>query len=43
LEKENELKSGKYILVAKNGIFEREHKVLKNDFKYAMKKLDLFK
>jgi len=43
LEKENQLKNGKYIIVAKNAIFEREHKVLKNDFKYAIKKLNLFK
>ena len=43
LEKETQLKNGKYILVAKNGIFEREHKVLQNDLKYVMKKLDLFK
>jgi len=43
LEKEKELKNGKYILVAKNAIFERTHKILKNDFKYAIKKLDLFK
>ena len=42
LEKEKELKNGKYIFVAKNSIFEREHKTLRNDFKYAMKKLDLF-
>ena len=27
----------------KNAIFERTHKILKNDFKYAIKKLDLFK
>ena len=37
------LENGKYILVAKNAIFERTHKILKNDFKYAIKKLDLFK
>jgi len=43
LEKENQLKNGKYIIVAKNAIFERTYKVLQNDFKYAMKKLDLFK
>jgi RNase P protein component len=43
LEKENQLKNGKYILVAKNSIFEKDHKALRNDFKYAMKKLDLLK
>ncbi|MEA3314244.1 MAG: ribonuclease P protein component [Campylobacterota bacterium] len=43
LEKENQLKNGKYIFVAKNGIFERDFKVLQKDFKYAMKKLGLFK
>ncbi|WP_412728009.1 ribonuclease P protein component [Arcobacter sp. 15-2] len=43
LEKENQLRTGKYVLVAKNNIFERKHKVLKNDFNYVMKKLNLFK
>tara|TARA_B110000046_G_C12878015_1_gene348902 strand:+ start:335 stop:466 length:132 start_codon:yes stop_codon:yes gene_type:complete len=41
LDKENQLRNGKYIFVAKHSIFEREYKVLKNDFKYAIKKLDL--
>ncbi|MGB3750676.1 MAG: ribonuclease P protein component [Arcobacteraceae bacterium] len=43
LEKEDQLKNGKYIIVAKNAIFDRTHKILQNDFKYAIKKLDLFK
>jgi len=43
LEKEAILKNGKYIIVAKNAIFDRTHKILQNDFKYAIKKLDLFK
>jgi len=43
LEKETQLKMGKYILVAKNGIFDRDHKVLQNDLRYVMKKLDLFR
>jgi hypothetical protein len=43
LGKEDQLKNGKYIFVAKISIFEREYKVLKNDLEYAMKKLDLDK
>jgi RNase P protein component len=43
LDEEDQLKNGKYIFVAKNSILEREYKVLKNDFKYSIKKLDLEK
>jgi len=42
LDKEKQLKNGKYIFVAKNAIFERDFNTLKKDFKYAIKKLDLF-
>jgi len=42
LEKEDQLANGKYIFVAKTDIFERDHKTLQNDFKYAIKKLGLF-
>ncbi|MEA3354565.1 MAG: ribonuclease P protein component [Campylobacterota bacterium] len=42
LEKEERLKNGKYIFVAKSEIFNKEHKVLQKDFNYAMKKLGLF-
>ena len=40
---EDKIKSGKYIFVAKERLFEKSHKDLEKDFKYAMKKLDLFK
>ena len=40
---ENKIKSGKYIFVAKQNIFEKSPKELEKDFKYAMKKLDLLK
>ncbi len=43
IEKEDKLLDGKYIFVAKISIFERDHKTLQNDFKYAIKKLGLFK
>jgi len=42
LEKENTLVQGKYIFVAKNAIFDRDHKTLQKDFSYALKKLSLF-
>jgi ribonuclease P protein component len=42
LEKENQLKKGKYIFVAKNTIFNKDHKGLQKDFNFAMKKLGLF-
>jgi ribonuclease P protein component len=42
LEQENQLTNGKYIFVAKIDIFKRDYNVLKKDFKYAIKKLDLF-
>ena len=40
---ENNLQIGKYIFVAKNDIFNRDFKTIKNDFKYAMKKLETIK
>ncbi|MCP4971041.1 MAG: ribonuclease P protein component [Arcobacter sp.] len=40
---EKKIKIGKYIFVAKENIFEKSPKELEKDFKYAMKKLDLFK
>jgi len=40
---EDNLESGKYIFVAKDDIFNRDFKTLKNDFKYAMKKLQTIK
>jgi RNase P protein component len=43
LEKESDLKQGKYIFVAKSELLNREFKVLQRDFSYAMKKLGLFK
>ena len=39
---ESKLPVGKYVFVAKAEIFNRDHKTLKNDFKYAMKKMELF-
>ena len=42
LEKEKQLQNGKYIFVAKNELFEREHKTLQKDFDFAMKKLGLY-
>jgi len=42
LQNENKLKTGKYIFVAKADLLAKEHKELKNDFKYAIKKLNLF-
>jgi len=43
LDKEDQLKNGKYIFVAKAAIFQRDFITLKKDFRYALKKLDLFK
>ncbi|MEA3383777.1 MAG: ribonuclease P protein component [Campylobacterota bacterium] len=43
LEKENEIQTGKYIFVAKIGLFDRDHKTLQKDFIYAMKKQGLLK
>lgn len=40
---ENKIKTGKYIFVAKENIFEKSPKELEKDFKYAMKKLELLK
>lgn len=40
---EEKIKTGKYIFVTKENIFEKSPKELEKDFKYAMKKLDLFK
>jgi ribonuclease P protein component len=42
LEKEDQLINGKYIFVAKGDILKRDYKTLQKDFKYAVKKLDLF-
>ena len=42
LEKEKLLQNGKYIFVAKNELFERDHKILQKDFDFAMKKLGLY-
>ncbi|MCD4759004.1 MAG: ribonuclease P protein component [Arcobacteraceae bacterium] len=42
LEKEKELTNGKYIFVAKNELFLRDHKTLQKDFNFAMKKLGLY-
>ncbi|MCK5111132.1 MAG: ribonuclease P protein component [Arcobacteraceae bacterium] len=42
LEFESLLKNGKYILVAKDEISNRDYKTLKKDFTWTMKKLDLF-
>jgi ribonuclease P protein component len=42
LEKESNLKNGKYIFVAKNTIFQKDHKELQKDFNFAMKKLGLY-
>ncbi|XPV70635.1 MAG: ribonuclease P protein component [Halarcobacter sp.] len=43
LKNENSLKNGKYIFVAKELVFQKSFEQLENDFKYAMKKLQLFK
>ena len=40
---EEKIKTGKYIFVAKDRIFEKKSKELNQDFRYAMKKLDLHK
>jgi len=40
-EYEKHIKAGKYILVAKEKLFKRNHLELKKDFIYAMKKLQL--
>jgi ribonuclease P protein component len=40
---EKKIKTGKYIFVAKDNIFAQNPKDLEKDFKYAMKKLELFK
>jgi len=42
LANETQLKNGKYIFVAKSDILTRPTKQLRGDFKYAIKKLDLF-
>jgi ribonuclease P protein component len=42
LEKEDHLKKGSYIFVAKASMFERDHKLLQKDFIFAMKKTGLF-
>jgi len=39
---ESKIKIGKYIFVAKEKIFDKNSKELNQDFKYAMKKLELF-
>jgi len=41
LEFEKKIKTGKYIFVAKNELFSRDHDSLKKDFLFAMKKLGL--
>jgi hypothetical protein len=41
LEKENRLKKGKYIFVAKAELLERDHKLLQKDFNFAVKRLGL--
>jgi ribonuclease P protein component len=43
LSYENRIKTGKYIFVAKENIFQKSPKELEKDFKYAMKKLELLK
>jgi len=43
LKYQDNIKSGKYIFVAKELIFQKDFKALENDFKYAMKKLQLLK
>lgn len=40
---ENRIKSGKYIFVAKDKLFEKDYKELERDFSFAMKKMQLFK
>lgn len=42
LEKENCLKKGNYIFVAKVHIDKLDHKTLQKDFNFAMKKAGLF-
>lgn len=42
LKYQDNIKTGKYIFVAKEMIFQKNFKELENDFKYAMKKLQLF-
>jgi ribonuclease P protein component len=41
LEHETKIKTGKYIFVAKSELFLRDHKTLKKDFQFAIKKLGL--
>lgn len=43
MEFENLVVSGKYIFVAKDKIESRNFNELKNDFKFAFKRLELFK
>jgi len=43
LKYEKDLPIGKYIFVAKSDIFSRDTKTLNGDFKYAIKKLNLWK
>ncbi|NVJ52922.1 ribonuclease P protein component [Arcobacter sp. CECT 8983] len=43
LKFEDKLKTGKYIFVAKERLFEKDFKTLEKDFMYAMKKLQLLK
>ena len=43
LKFEKKIKTGKYIFVTKENILENSSKELEKDFKYAIKKLDLFK
>ncbi len=42
LEFETSLKNGKYILVAKDAIHNKDYKTLKKDFSWTMQKLNLF-
>ncbi|MCK5294376.1 MAG: ribonuclease P protein component [Arcobacteraceae bacterium] len=42
LNQELNLANGQYVFIAKAEIFNRDYKTLQKDFKYAMKKLDIF-
>ncbi len=43
LKNESNLPSGEYVFVAKDEILKRDYPLLEKDFKYAMKKMGIYK